>query len=803
MRLILSAVLAACLCASSAPASPWVGDRVQEFGGELYELYVVPGAVSVTWSPGVVPTRDEFAPLIGPDVLFVDGLELRRVGRIGGARFHTQEYRSVGEVDREATRGVARSLLSVTGVAVAGPMFTLNPDDEVAPWAITDQVLVRLTSGAAVNERALSEAVASMGLVLEGRRGLAPDQWLVRVPAGASVDPVEASMILNEMPGTAWAEVDWFIPHFPRYTPTDPVYEDQWHLNNTGQFNGGVDEDMNLAEAWDITLGDPGVIVSDQDSGVDLDHPDLIADLLPGYDFVNGDNTPNPSGSHGTSVAGVMGAPENNLGVVGVCPACKILPVRVIGANNSGQAEAHDFSVENGAAVINNSWGPSDSASPDTPQPIPNVVATAVTNARTAGREGKGTLTFWAGGNGNNNGQTCSQDGYVSHPDTVGVGASTNFGERSSYSELCPELNISGPSTGGSAGIYTTRNDDYTANFGGTSAASPNTAGVGALVMSALPNATAEEIQILLETTAQKIDPAGGSYDVDGHSTAYGFGRVDALAALQGQVALLNVPAGIQRCDVPLSISVSIPSSPGLGQVFVTSWSSTESTVETITLGETTPGMYEGEVAMTLDPVVEGDGLVTVQDGDQVVISSGDAESERTVLVDCEGPTLSDFDVSQITSTSAVLSWKTDELADGQAVWEDGGNEDEIIDFDHLVVALDLLPCTTFQADLTSTDTAGYSSTVQGAISWATPGDPSVVPEDAPEGADPCDPDTWEPEPTPGPGDDDDATDSVRDPNSGFSGSGCTGCGGDGSLSILLCLGLLGPGMRRRRSRTE
>lgn len=796
MRLTLLAALAASLCASSAVASPWMGERFQEFGGESYVLYEVAGALSVTWSPGVVATRDEFAPLLGPDVLVVEGVELRRSGRIGGARLHTQEYRAEGEIDRERTRRIARALLSMPGVAVAGPMFTLNPDDDVAPWAITDQVLVRLTSPA--GERAFSDAVESLGLVLEGRRGLASDQWLVRVPAGAGIDPVEASMLLGEVPGLAWSEVNWFIPKFLRYTPSDPTYEDQWHLNNVGQFGGGVDEDMNVAQAWDITLGDPAVIVSSQDSGVDLDHPDLVADLLPGYDFVNGDSTPNPSGSHGTSVAGAMGAIENNIGVVGVCPACKILPVRVIGAPDDGEADAHDFSVANGAGIINNSWGPSDSASPDTPQPIPNVVATAVTYGRLNGRAGKGTLTFWAGGNGNNNGQTCSQDGYVSHPDTIGVGASTNFGERSSYSELCPELDMSGPSTGGSAGIYTTRIDDYTANFGGTSAASPNAAGVGALVMSALPNATADEVQTLLETTAQKIDSAGGGYDGSGHSTAYGFGRVDALAALQGQVAVLDVPTGIQRCDAPLAVSVSIPASPGLGQVIVTAWSSTEGAAETITLDETTLGKYEGGVPLTLDPAVEGDGLVTVQNGDQVVIYSEDAEVERALFVDCQGPTLSGFAVSQITMTSGILYWETDEPADGQAVWENGGNDDSVIDLDHLVVALDLVPCTTYRADLTSTDAAGYSSTVESAISWATPGDPSVIPEDAPSGADPCDPETWEPEPDPN--DDDDATNSIRDSDGGFSGSGCSGCAGDGSLSMLLFFSLLGPGLRRRRS---
>lgn len=805
MRLAL--LLALLLAAPAAHAAPWDGERWQEFGGERYALYEVAGGFAVTWAPGVVPSRDEFAPLLGPERLdlpvTLDGaptlVTLERVGRLGGARLHTQEYRATVDLDRDATRLVAAALHALPDVAVAGPLFTLNPDDPVAPWAITDQVLVRLAGPS--HEGTLRAAARDLGVVVERPRGLAPDQWLLRVPAGAPVDPVEASMALSETPGVAWAEVDWFVPKFERYLPDDPDFEDQWHLNNIGQFGGTFDQDMNVAEAWDITTGDATVIVSAQDSGVDQDHPDLVADMLPGYDFVNGDSDPNPSGSHGTSVAGVMGAVDNTIGVVGVCPACKILPVRVIGASNSGEADAHDFSVTNGAAVINNSWGPSDSADPNTPQPIPNVVATAVVNARNNGRSGKGTLIFWAGGNGNNNGQTCSQDGYVTHPDTVGVGASTNFGDRSSYSELCPELDVSGPSTGGSYGIVTTRNDTYTANFGGTSAASPNAAGVGALVMSALPDLSADDVQLLLENTAQKIDAAGGNYDGAGHSTAYGYGRVDAQAALEGQVASLEFPTGIQRCDAPIPVTVSIPAAPGLGSVSVGAWSTTEVGVEVVALPETSAGVYSGALPLTLSPPVPGDGLISVADGDQVIVDSEDADAERTVFVDCLGPTLSGFEVSQITMNSAVLFWETDEPADGVASWDGGSNEDAVVDFDHLVVALDLVPCTTYRASFTSTDSVGHSSSAIDALAWATPGDPSVVPEGAPDDADPCDPETWVEEPDPTPSDDDDATGSGRGSN--FSGSGCTGCEGTGGWSLLPLALIGGPWFRRRRRDDE
>ena len=783
------------LLAGSAAAAPFDGPRWEEFGGERYPLHVVPGAISVTWAPGVVATWPEDAPPLGPDTLRVDGVDFVRVGAIGGNRFFTERYDARAPLDAEGTATVARALLSHPDVQVASPLWATSPTDHADPWAVTDQVLLQLSDPA--GESAMRTLAASMGITTLRERGLAPHQWLLKIPQNAAVDPIEAAMTLEAAPFVRWAEVDWLVPMYERYVPADPGYADQWHLNNTGQQGGLVDADMDVQEAWDLTLGDVDVIVSAQDSGVDVDHPDLVQDLLPGYDFVNGDTDPSGS-SHGTSVAGCMAAPENGEGVVGVCPLCKILPLRVIGASNSAQADAHDFSVTNGAAVINNSWGPSDNADPSTPQPIPDVVATAVESAVATGRDGKGVAIFWAGGNGHNNGQTCSQDGYVSHPDTIGVGASTNMAERSGYSERCPELELSGPSTGGSTGIHTTNNNGYTYTFGGTSAASPNTAGVAALVLSALPELTFDELRELLWTTADKIDPGDADYDANGHSLSYGYGRVNALEALEGEVATLTIPTGLQRCDATLDLAVSIPTTPGLGTITVDAWSDSENSVaEVVTLTETTDGLYEGSVQLTDAAVVGGDGLVSVVTGDRVFVSSEDADALKSVSVDCEGPVLSAFEVRDITPDSAVIYWETNEHADGEASWDGGSGDDPIVDLDHLVVALNLTPCTNYTATLSSTDLAGYTGTVENAVSWRAPGDPLILPDDALEDADPCDESTWyEPE-TPTPGDDDDATNGGRDPG-GFEGQGCGGCSGSGSFSALLFGALLMPRRRRR-----
>ncbi len=787
------------LSASAAVAAPFDGPRWQEFDGQRYALFVVPGAVSITWAPGVVATWPEDAPPLGPDTLTLGDVTVERVRSIGGNRFFTERYEATTELDERQTRALASELLALPDVQVASPLWALSATDHDDAWAVTDQVLLQLTGPG--HEAALRDLAGDLGIEVMRPRGLAPHQWLLKMPQRATVDVVEASMALSEASFVRWAEVDWMVPMYERYTPADDQYASQWHLNNTGQVGGTPDNDMDVAEAWDITLGDETIIVSAQDSGVDTDHPDLVEDLLPGYDFVNGDDNPNPSGSsHGTSVAGCMGAPENNLGVVGACPLCKILPVRVIGASHKGQAAAHDFSVTAGAAVINNSWGPSDSADPSTPQPIPGVVATAVENAVAAGRDGKGVAIFWAGGNGHNNGQTCSQDGYISHADTIAVGASTNLGGRSSYSEQCPELDISGPSNGGTTGIVTTRVDSYTSTFGGTSAASPNAAGAGALILSALPELTFAELRELVRNTADKIDPGDAAYDTNGHSLLYGYGRINALTALEGEVATMSISLGPLRCDEVVDVSVAIPTSPGLGSVDVEATSGAEPAGETITLLEAAEGVYEGSVPLTMDPATPGDGLLTVMDGDNVVVSSVEADSAKLVSVDCVGPTLSAFEVREITPTSAIIYWETDEPADGRAAWEGGSGDDPIVDEDHLAVALDLTPCTNYWATLTSTDDAGHTSTVENAVSWRAPGDPLTLPDDVLPDADPCDESTWyEPE-TPEPGDDDDSTERGA---GGFEGSGgCSGCkssvaGGGATWALVGLLGLLG--LRRRR----
>ncbi|MBW2528323.1 MAG: S8 family serine peptidase, partial [Deltaproteobacteria bacterium] len=154
--------------------------------------------------------------------------------------------------------------------------------------------------------------------VLEGRDG-----WKA----------LDAVAELSKLPGVR-AELDQLRFYEKRYTPDDPSYPDQWHLHNTGQNGSTPSVDGRVDEAWDVTFGDPQVLIAINDDGVDLNHPDLAAKLEPELNYPANwqdlmEDPTNPMGFawHGTAVAGVAGAIGDNAeGGVGVCPGCRIIP---------------------------------------------------------------------------------------------------------------------------------------------------------------------------------------------------------------------------------------------------------------------------------------------------------------------------------------------------------------------------------------------------------------------------------------------------------------------------------------------
>ena len=162
----------------------------------------------------------------------------------------------------------------------------------------------------------------------------------------------------------------------PRFEPNDPYFDDQWHLNNSGQTNGEVGEDANVTGVWGSYNGS-GVVISVIDDGVEHSHPDLSDNYVSvhSYDWCGDDADPDPNSSdgHGTAVAGVAaGTGNNSIGVTGAAFGASIAGHRLIACGFSDSTSADALSYHNGGIdIYSNSWGPFDSGIDlDGPGPI-------------------------------------------------------------------------------------------------------------------------------------------------------------------------------------------------------------------------------------------------------------------------------------------------------------------------------------------------------------------------------------------------------------------------------------------------
>lgn len=333
------------------------------------------------------------------------------------------------------------------------------------------------------------------------------------------------------------------IPNTP-VIPNDALFNNQWHLNNTGQGIGISDADIDASEAWDYTLGSANIRIAIIDDAVDTNHEDLQPNLVQQIDVIDDDENANPSNSserHGTAVAGVAVARGNNsIGVSGSCPNCSLIAIRALAGTVAQHAEAIDAAISANADIISNSWGYNINS------PITDDLVDAIDNAATNGRDGLGSIVLFAMTNINVDNCTASTPDISSLQSVIAVSRSTNqdllgnagFGN-------C--MDVLAPTRGGTLGITTTdvtgangySNNNYTNNFGGTSSATPLVAGICGLILSINPDLEREEIQRIIEFGSDKIDPSNASYNSDGFSNTHGYGRVNAFNSIVPQVEII------------------------------------------------------------------------------------------------------------------------------------------------------------------------------------------------------------------------------------------------------------------------
>ncbi|CDS01358.1 probable KEX2-endoproteinase of late golgi compartment [Sporisorium scitamineum] len=322
-----------------------------------------------------------------------------------------------------------------------------------------------------------------------------------------------------------------------RFDIRDPIFTDQWHLANDRK----VGNDLNVTAVWDQGILGKDIKVCLIDDGLDMHSPDLKDNFYaPGsYDFNSHTDLPEPRESddqHGTRCAGEIAAVRNDVCGVGVAYEAKVSGVRILSGPISDVDEAASLNYayqEND--IYSCSWGPPDDGrSMDAPK---GLIAKAMLNGVQNGRDGKGSIFVFAGGNGGASDDQCNFDGYTNSIYSMTIAAVDREGQHPWYSEMCSAIIATSWSSGSGDHIHTTDVawngvNRCTGSHGGTSAAAPLAAGVIALGLSVRPELTWRDVQHIAVRSAVKFNPE----DPDWQQTQagrhfnhkYGYGLIDA-----------------------------------------------------------------------------------------------------------------------------------------------------------------------------------------------------------------------------------------------------------------------------------
>ncbi|MEQ8845705.1 MAG: S8 family serine peptidase [Phycisphaerales bacterium] len=437
---------------------------------------------------------------------------------------------------------LAGSILAV----LAGPVLAASADrglEDVVPFTgrveqadvmggfRSDVVLLRLAAGAAIDGAAWSDLPGVAALepafgFLPANEALAEAHGLTRLFEATLMPGVDARVAITQLSGLDVVErADLVgIAGVLTTTPNDPDFGLQYGLLNTGQVINGTagvaGADIRATEAWDLTTGDPDVVIAIVDTGVSQSHPDLQTNVLPGFSALGGSWDDDFLISHGTHCAGIAGGDTNNgRGIAGLGWDCSILPVKVLGFLGSGTepdvAAGIVWAADNGADVISLSLG-APSFGPVLEDAVNYAAALDVVIVAATGNTA-GAAVFAP----------------ARFDNTIAVGATDNRDNIASFTTTGPEMTVTAPgvdvwSTWDTLALFGPT-DGYTFQSG-TSMATPHVAGLAGLILSANPSLSRTEVQSILETTS--VDLGAPGFD-----PVFGHGRIDAFEAVSAALA--------------------------------------------------------------------------------------------------------------------------------------------------------------------------------------------------------------------------------------------------------------------------
>jgi subtilisin family serine protease len=505
-------------------------------------------------------------------------------------------------------------------------MLLAHPDIGEMSWngkealVKKNQYIARFTdvSGSRVQQEALVQqklAAAGIPFVSAQYLGLS---GMILLDVAEHVSYKDLRTVLNGVPGFSYIEPNFVRTDTLSAFPNDPAFDQLYGLHNTGQdipfLGAGVpDADIDAPEAWDITTGDPNVVVAVIDTGVDYTHEDLAANMwtnpgeLPnndedddgngfvddyyGYDFINNDSDPFDDHSHGTHTSGTIGAVgDNGIGVVGVNWNVKIMAVKWIDAFGGGTDAAAIAAINyvtqmrlagTNVKLSSNSWHLGPFA--DSQALKDSIIA----------HGDAGLLFVIAAGN-----DAVDRDTFADYPasynlpNMLTVAATDNSDNRAGFSAW--GLNTVHLGAPGVSTLSTTPGNTYSF-FDGTSMATPHVAGAAALAWSIAPNATYQDIRAAILAGVDPID----ALRTDGPTPVASGGRLNAYNTL-----------------LQLGLTV-IGTSPANGEIIAT-----------------TPSDFIVNFSDVLDPstVDASDLLVNGIPAQSVVLSNGDQTATFSYL---------------------------------------------------------------------------------------------------------------------------------------------------------------------------
>ncbi|HKJ81154.1 MAG TPA: S8 family serine peptidase, partial [Ignavibacteriaceae bacterium] len=486
--------------------------------------------------------------------------------------------------------------LNQSDVKVCNPVFKLETGFDMV---VTDDILVKFKNN--VTKSIKDSLYNKYGVQVYQKSELF--DWL-KVPEGANA--LQIANDLQESGLTIFSHPNFYNKiEVHQVVPNDTYFSNQFYLRNVGQVfcdghSGTYAADNKASLAWSTTTGLNNITVAVLDQGVVSDHPDLPNTRQVRLDSSNfaedgTRNNPSPTGDmdHGTACAGIIGATQNNnQGISGIAPNCKIMPIRIFNSNGSGISSADialaiDYARRHGADILSNSWGYGLGATD--PNLIPAIV-TAIQNATSYGRGGKGCVVVFSASNSADHNQ--EENGEIRFPANVNisgvltVGASERYDHQANYSPTGNPssqenqiIDVVAPShkayssqiTGETFEVYSldivdtpgynsvkstdsyggmlptvgsilpnsgTNYLSYTARMGGTSAACPQVAATAALILSINPNLTQQEVFNIITSSADKV---GGYTYTNNKSNELGYGRININSAVAQAVTSTNM----------------------------------------------------------------------------------------------------------------------------------------------------------------------------------------------------------------------------------------------------------------------